>query len=62
MLVEISKRKLESYRRAEIVAREARYQLSSASRRNEFVLSELVISWMRTTGSIKFDRPIHKSK
>lgn len=57
MLVEISKRKLESYRRAEIVAREARYQLSVASRDDPSKLVELVIHWMKVTGKIKYIQP-----
>lgn len=57
MGVTISKRKLESYKRAELVARELRYQLSSASHRDDKRLAQLCIHWMRMTGNIKYDRP-----
>ena len=57
MQINISKRKLESYKRAEIVARELRYQLQRPSYRNEQRLGEAVIRWMDTTGKIKYERP-----
>ena len=53
----LSKRKLESYQRAEIVARELRYQIASNANRNEQRLAELVINWMKVTGNIKYERP-----
>jgi len=62
MLVEISKRKLESYRRAEVIARECRYQLQSVSYRNETRIADAVIHWMGTTGKIKYDRPEIKAR
>jgi hypothetical protein len=58
MLVEISKRKLESYKRAEAVAQELRRQVSG--HRDDIdmnVLADFVIHWMRTTGSVKFHVP-----
>jgi hypothetical protein len=57
MLVEISKRKLESYKRAEKLAREVRYQLSHAQRQDLGSISDFVIYWMRSTGNIAFKRP-----
>lgn len=55
--MEISKRKLESYRRAELVAQELRYQLMSASFHDEKRLVKLVLHWMRVTGKTKYERP-----
>lgn len=58
MQVEISKRKLESYKRAEALAQEARRQI--AGRRDDIDLNQLadfVIHWMRTTGNVKFNIP-----
>lgn len=57
MKIEISKRKLESYKRAEAVAQEARHQLRSASVDNPARLADFVIYWMRSTGNVKFNRP-----
>ena len=57
MNIEISKRKLESYKRAEKVAQELRYQMQSVSFKDEEALFDFVIHWMRTTGDIKFERP-----
>ena len=56
----LSKRKMESYRRAEKVARELRYQLSDARHATEMnynILFDLVASWMRVAGNIKYKRP-----
>lgn len=53
----LSTRKLESYKRAEVVARELRFQMSSTANANKPLLIELVIHWMKSTGNIKFDRP-----
>lgn len=53
----LSKRKLESYRRAELLARELRHQMCSVSYRDEQRLFKFLISWMRKTGKIKYDRP-----
>ena len=60
MLVEISKRKLESYKRAEIVAREARHQVSVQYRSDPNRLAEFVIRWMAVTGKIKYSVPKDK--
>ena len=53
----ISKRKLESYKRAEKVAQEARRQCSAAYNSDPNQLSEFVINWMRVTGKIKYEIP-----
>jgi len=53
----ISKRKLESYKRAEKVAQEARWQASSFHRNNPNKLCDFVIHWMKVTGEVKYERP-----
>jgi hypothetical protein len=53
----ISKRKLESYKRAEKVAREFRYQMSSARYEDWNNVAKYVIHWMDMTGKIKYERP-----
>lgn len=58
MLVEISKRKLESYKRAEAVAQELRRQVSGHRDNIDMnALADFVIHWMKTTGSIKYETP-----
>jgi len=54
----ISKRKMESYKRAEMVCQELRYQLSMACREDMQKVSEYLIRWLNVTGKkIKFKRP-----
>lgn len=57
MQLEISKRKLESYKRAEAVAQELRFQIANNMNSDNEILADLVIKWMRTTGKEKFNRP-----
>ena len=57
MNIEISKRKLESYKRAEMVARECRYQFVDARNRDIEAIANHVIYWMQSTGNIKYKRP-----
>lgn len=56
---EISKRKLESYERAEKVCRELRFQVAKPGiTRPDLNRSiDLLIKWMDKTGKIKFERP-----
>ena len=57
---EISSRKLKSYQRAEIVARELRHQLANARLFSELDTARLfkaVSNWMKVTGKIVYDRP-----
>jgi len=54
---EISKRKLESYKRAEKVCREFRYQISDASRNDMSSVLKYLLKWMDKTGKIKYLRP-----
>lgn len=53
----ISKRKLESYKRAEKVAQEARRQCSAAYRCDLNQLCDFVIHWMKVTGKVKYEIP-----
>ena len=56
----ISSRKLQSYKRAEKVARELRYQFSDArhsTQMNHDILFKLLSDWMKITGDIKYERP-----
>lgn len=56
-VMKLSKRKLKSYQRAEMIAREVRYQLSRVDRRDENQLMKLLLKWMNVTGNIKYQRP-----
>jgi len=56
MKIEISKRKLESYKRAEKVCRELRYQISD-NKMDMDKIAGLVIKWMDKTSKIKYERP-----
>ena len=47
MEIEISKRKLESYKRAELVCRELRYQLSDRRNADPSTLAKFCIHWYR---------------
>lgn len=60
MKISISKRKLESYRRAEIIARELRYQLSNRTEDNPNRLADMIIFWIKSTGEICYERPEKK--
>jgi len=57
MLVEISKRKLESYKRAEAVAQEARRYIANCHVLEPDLLAEFVIHWMKVTGKVKYETP-----
>ena len=60
MLVEISKRKLESYKRAEVVAQASRAYMAAGGRATQEMVdlwSAAVIDWMNVTGKLKFETP-----
>ncbi len=57
MSEKLSKRKLESYKRAEMVCQEFRYQISMANREDWNRVAKYVFHWMDTTGKVKYDRP-----
>ena len=54
---EISKRKLESYKRAEKVAQEARRYVANCHKIDPNLLAEFVIHWMKVTGEVKYQIP-----
>ncbi|MCP4991007.1 MAG: hypothetical protein GY928_34655 [Colwellia sp.] len=53
----LSKRKLESYKKAELLARELRFQMAHRDNDDRSLLLDFVIQWMRSTGNIKYERP-----
>ncbi len=55
----LSKRKLESYKRAELVAREVRYLIAN-NKEMGAKIADLCIDWMQVTGKIKNVRPEEK--
>lgn len=55
--VYISQRKLESYKRAEKVCREFRYQITYKGRNDMNSVVDYLLKWMDVTGKIKFKRP-----
>jgi len=58
MYIKISKRKLESYKRAEKVCQEFRHQASMAYREDWGSVVKYLLKWMRVTGSkVKYKRP-----
>lgn len=61
----LSKRKLESYRRAEVVAQAARRLLTAHvnARQAEFdMLLDTVLDWMDVTGQAKYAAPARRSR
>ncbi|MCP4354419.1 MAG: hypothetical protein GY793_02060 [Proteobacteria bacterium] len=56
--VEISQRKLESYKKAEAFCREYRYQAACMTMKDEGKLFNMLLKWMRITGDIKYKRPL----
>ena len=57
MIKKVSKRKMESYKRAEMVCQELRYQISIAGREDMDSIMKYLFQWMKVTGKIKNDRP-----
>ena len=53
----ISKRKIESYKRAEKVCQELRYQLAMACREDMKSVFDYLNRWMKVTGEVKYNRP-----
>jgi hypothetical protein len=64
--VTLSKRKLESYRRAEIVAQMSRKLASSgANWRDPMLANEwaaMIRDWMMVTGKLKYDMPKRRGR
>lgn len=64
-MVEISKRKLESYRRAEIVAQASRKLLVEwhrASQETVDLWSGALVDWIAVTGKHKYDTPKRRGR
>jgi len=53
----ISKRKMESYKRAEMVCQELRHQMTMACREDWNEVLKYLLYWMDTTGNLKYNRP-----
>jgi len=61
----LPKRKLESYRRAEIVAQASRLVITSGAHPTQDVLdlwSGAVLDWITVTGKLKYDRPKRRGR
>ncbi len=62
--MKLSKRKLESYRRAEIVAQASRLMVTTAlpSQSVLNLWSGAVLDWMAVTGKLKYDTPKRRGR
>lgn len=61
----LSKRKLESYRRAEVVAQASRVVITAGSRPSQEawdLWSGAVLDWMTVTGKLKYDKPKRRGR
>lgn len=61
----ISKRKMESYRRAEVVAQAARQYIAAGPRVTQEVLDDFVhstLDWLDVTGNVAFEKPVRRSR
>lgn len=63
--MKLSKRKLESYKRAEIVAQASRAYMAAGNRATQDLAdlwSGAVLDWMTVTGKLKYDRPKRRGR
>lgn len=63
----LSKRKLESYRRAEVVAQASRAYMTAihtveAQQAACDVWTAAVLDWMDVTGKLKYEKPVRRSR
>lgn len=59
----LSKRRLESYRRAEVVAQAARgFITAKVADRDLNGLAATVLDWMTVTGKQKYDAPVRRGR
>ena len=61
----ISKRKMESYRRAEVVAQASRQCIAACGKLTQEMQDawvHSVIDWMDVTGNVKFEKPRRRSR
>lgn len=63
--MKLSKRKLESYRRAEIVAQASRAYMAAGGRATQEMVdlwSAAVLDWMEVTGKLKYTTPSRRGR
>jgi hypothetical protein len=63
--MKLSKRKLESYRRAEVVAQASRTYMAAGGRATQAMVdlwSGAVLDWMTVTGKLKYDTPKRRGR
>jgi hypothetical protein len=61
----LSKRKLESYRRAEVVAQASRFLIAAGAHPAQEVWdlwSAAVLDWMTVTGNLKYEKPKRRGR
>lgn len=61
----LSKRKLESYKRAEIVARALRKHVTAGSRETQADINymmDCLLDWMAVSGQHKYDPPVRRGR
>lgn len=61
----LSRRKLESYRRAEVVAQAARKVFTAGYRVQQpdyDVFADAILDWMAVTGQLKYAAPVRRSR
>ena len=59
----LSKRRLESYRRAEVVAQAARrFITTKVADKDLNELADTVLDWMAVTGKQKYDAPVRRGR
>lgn len=61
----ISKRKMESYQRAEVVAQAARQYIAAGNLVTQEMVDDLVYStldWLDVTGKVGFKKPVRRSR
>lgn len=65
-MAQLSKRKLESYRRAEVVAQVSRLMIASNENLRDQKLVDLwvgaMLDWMSFTGKLKYDTPKRRGR
>jgi hypothetical protein len=63
--MKLSKRKLESYRRAEVVAQASRAYMAAGGRATQEMAdlwSGAILDWMTVTGKLKYDKPSRRGR
>ena len=61
----ISKRKMESYKRAEVVAQAFRRQMCAGGRVTHDLVNDTtdsLLDWMDVTGEVKYAKPVRRSR